>query len=175
MHTQESVVNARAGMPAWAAVTAWGAGLLELALGAGAFGGAGGNTVRVLGILLVMLGAAGLGWGAATLTRGRLIVPRVGVTGALLGVVLTFLTVAADPARVSVLTAAAASALLVITALACARQSRKKADAAPPRIAVLLLAGFLVSAVVTPALSASEAGRHAVPHGEHTFVDPGHH
>ncbi|WP_404434547.1 hypothetical protein LG299_07830 [Microbacterium lacus] len=168
-------MNARAGMPAWAAVTAWGAGLLELALGAGAFGGAGGNTVRVLGITLVMLGAAGLVWGAATLTRGRLIVPRVGVSGALLGIVLTVLTVAADPARVSVLTAAAASVLLIVTALACARQSRKRADAAPPRIAVLLVAGVLVSAVVTPALSASEAGQHAVPHGEHTFVDPGHH
>ena len=168
-------MNARAGTPAWAAVTAWGAGLLELALGAGAFGGAGGNTVRVLGILLVMLGAAGLGWGAATLARGRLIVPRAGVSVALVGILLTVLTVAADPARVSVLTAAAASVLLIITALACARQSRKRADAAPPRISVLWVAGVLVAAIVTPALSASEAGRHAVPHGEHTFVDHGHH
>ena len=41
------------------------------------------------------------------------------------------------------------------------------------RIALVSVAAVLVAGVVTPALAATEAGQHAVPHGEMT--EPGHH
>ncbi|MFE7846131.1 hypothetical protein ACFUTX_13170 [Microbacterium sp. NPDC057407] len=160
----------------WAAVAAWGAGLIELAVGAGAL--TQGGAARGAGIALVALGAGGLAWGAVTLARGRIVVPRTAVAGALAGTAAVVAALAADPVRTSVLAAASAAALLLTIAFACAARvraaSRGRTDAAPPRVWAILVAATLVAGVVTPALGATEAGRNAVPHGEH-FVDPGHH
>ncbi|MET0296285.1 MAG: hypothetical protein ABW024_02705 [Microbacterium sp.] len=163
----------RSSTPAWAAVAGWGAGLIELALGAGAL--TGGDVDRGAGVALLALGLGGLAWGAATLTRGRIVVPRVGVVGALLGIVATVAVFMIDPVRTSIAAVGAGVLLLVAIALACARQLRSRADAAPPRIAVLLVAAVVVAGVVTPALGATEAGRLAPDHGTHGIIDPGHH
>lgn len=160
----------------WAAVAAWGAGLLELAVGAGAL--LQGGAARGAGIALLVLGAGGLAWGAVTLARGRIVAARTAVAGALVGIGASVAALAADPVRTSILATAAATVLLVTIALACAARlraaARGKPDSSPPRIWAILVAATLVAGVVTPALAATEAGRSAVPHGEH-FVDPGHH
>lgn len=167
----------RGSVVAWAAVAAWGAGLIGLAIGAGALPQ--GGAARGAGIALLALGAGGLVWGAATLARGRIVVPRAGVAGALAGIAAATVAVAVDPVRTSVLAAAAATALLVTVALSCAgvlrARSRGKADAAPPRVWAILAAAVIVAGVVTPALGATEAGRNATFHGGHELVDPGHH
>jgi len=163
--------------PSWAPVAAWGAGLVELALGAGAL--TQGGAARGAGIALVVLGAGGLVWGAATLVRGRIVVPRSGVAGTLAGIVAGAAVLAAQPVRTSVLAIAAAGVLLLVVALACAAELRpsdeRAMDAAAPRLWLLFTAAVLVAALVTPALGATEAGRHATGHGTHGIVDPGHH
>lgn len=165
----------RGAVVGWAAVAAWGAGLIELAIGAGALPQ--GGVSRGAGVILLALGAGGLVWGAAALARGRIVVPRAGVVGALAGLAAVTTALVADPVRTSVIATAAALALLVTIALACAAtlRQRKTPDAAPPRIWAILVAAILVAALVTPALGATEAGRNATGHSGHLFVDPGHH
>ncbi|WP_439592830.1 hypothetical protein [Microbacterium sp.] len=170
--TLPTVVTRRA-TPAWAAVAAWGVGLIELALGAGAL--TSGGSPWGLGVVLIALGSAGLVWGAVTLARGHLLAPWAGVTGALASLAAVVTMLALDPARTSVVTVGAASVLLIAVALACARQSRRRTDAAPPRLSVLMIAAVLVAGLVTPALGATEAGLLAPDHSDHGIVDPGHH
>lgn len=185
--------------PSWPAFAAWGGGLIQLALGAGAITGAGGiPAIRAAGILLAVIGVVAIGWGAATLARGRIVVPRLGIAGSLAGILATVAAMALDPTRVSVFAVAAASALLVAVALGCALAVRRAArsrtrfptpsplaadassgasgrvgPAGGRRLVGLVVSAVLVAGVVTPALAATEAGQHAVPHGE--MVEPGHH
>ena len=171
--------------PSWPAIAAWGAGLIQLALGAGAITGVGGGlAIRVAGIFLIVIGAVAIGWGAATLARGRIVVPRLAVGGSLAGILTTTAAMALDPTRVSVFAVAVASALLIAVALGCTLARRRASlpaqsrttDAARPRLVGLIVGAVLVAGVVTPALAATEAGQHAVPHGEHSeIVEPGHH
>lgn len=166
----------RGAAPSWAAVAAWGAGLIEVALGAGAV--MQDDAARGAGVVLIALGAGSLVWGAWTLARGRIVVPRAGVAGALAGTVAAVAALMADPARTSVMAVAALTALLISAAIACAGRLRRRgadADDAPPRLWVLLAGAVIVAALVTPALAATEAGRSASPHGTHGIVDPGHH
>ena len=175
----------RAATPSWAAIAAWGGGLIQLALGAGALTGVGGGpAIRAVGIILTVLGAAALGWGVAALARGRIIVPRAGLSGSLAGILAATAAMILDPSRVSVFAVAAASVLLIAVAFACALVLRTAGravvspapDAVRPQLVGILVGAVLVAGLVTPALAATEAGRHAVPHGEHTqTVDPGHH
>lgn len=166
--------------PSWPAFAAWGGGLIQLALGAGAVTGAGGvPAIRAAGILLAVIGAVAIGWGAATLARGRIVVPRRGIAGSLAGILAAAAAMALDPTRVSVLAVAAASALFIAVALGCAltlrraaRPARSWTDAGGRRLIALFVAALLVAGVVTPALAATEAGRHAVPHGG--MVEHGH-
>lgn len=179
--TEVGAQGGYADAPPWAAIAAWGGGLIQLALGAGAVTTAGGSpAIRVAGFLLIAMGAAAIGWGAATLARGRIVVPRLSVAGSLAGILLVAATMALDPTRVSVFAVAAASALLIAVALAAAvgiRRARRPRSSRPdggrPRLLGLFVAAILVAGVVTPALAATEAGQHAVPHGE--MSDPGHH
>jgi hypothetical protein len=188
--------------PSWPALAAWGGGLIQLALGAGAITGAGEvPAIRAAGILLAVIGVVAIGWGAATLARGRIVVPRLGIAGSLAGILAAAGTMALDPARVSVFAVAAACALLIAVALGCALAVRRAARPPRPRTSVptpsplaadassgaagrvgtaggrrlvgLFISAVLVAGVVTPALAATEAGQHAVPHGE--MVEPGHH
>lgn len=166
----------RGAAPSWAAVAAWGAGLIELALGAGAL--TQDDAARGAGIALVALGAGALVWGAVTLARGRIVVPRAGVAGALAGIGAAVAALISDPARTSVLAVAALTLLLISAAIACATRLRRRsasAGDAQPRLWVLLAAAVIVAALVTPALAATDAGRSASPHGTHGVVDPGHH
>ena len=167
----------RDAVPAGAAVAAWGAGLIEFALGAGAW--TQGGAARGAGAALVALGVAALAWGAVTLVRGRIVVPGTGVAASLTGIAAGVTALAADPARTGIAAVAALAVLLLATAFSCAgalRASRDgRADASPPRVWAIVAAAVLVAAVATPALAATDAGRSAVPHGEHRFVDPGHH
>ncbi len=168
--------------PSWPAFAAWGGGLIQLALGAGAITGAGGvPAIRAAGILLAVIGVVAIGWGAATLARGRIVVPRLGIAGSLAGILAAAAAMALDPTRVSVFAVAAASALFIAVALGCALAVRRAAapprsrptDAGGRRLVGLVVSAVLVAGVVTPALAATEAGQHAVPHGE--MVEPGHH
>jgi hypothetical protein len=168
-----------AGAPSWTAIAAWGGGLVQLALGAGLITAAGGPAIRVAGILLALIGAAAIGWGAATLARGRTVVPRLGVAGSLAGILLTAVAMSLDPTRVSVFAVAATVVLLIAVAFGCSlampRRNRplRRADAARSHLLGLIVGAVLVAGLVTPALAATEAGRHAVPHGE--MSEPGHH
>jgi hypothetical protein len=178
--TEVGVQGGLADAPSWPAVAAWGGGLVQLALGAGAITAAeGGPAIRVAGMLLVVIGAVAIGWGAATLARGRIVVPRLSIAGSLAGILLAATAMALDPARVSVFAVAAGIALLIAVAFGCAMALRRdrvrvgRTDAGRGRLAGLLVAAVLVAGLVTPALAATEAGQHAVPHGEMT--EPGHH
>ena len=162
----------------WPAITGWGAGLVLFALGAGAVSG---STVQPAGLLLIALALLALAWGAVTLARGRLIAPRASVVGALAGLVAGGLALAVDPARTSVFAVAAASVLLVATAIGCGRALRattrlENAPSSKPRLAGIFVAAVVVSALVTPALGATEAGRLAPDHSVHGgVIEDSHH
>ncbi|WP_160132989.1 hypothetical protein [Microbacterium sp. SLBN-146] len=161
----------RSSTPAWAAVAAWGAGLLACALGASAAT----HGDIILAVPLLVIAAAALAWGAAALVRGSLPAPRTAIAAAIGGVVAVVAALLADPARTSVAASALACALLLSVALGCGRRLRMEKDAAPPRLSVLLIAAVVVAGAVTPALGATEAGRLAPDHGSHGIIDPGHH
>ena len=72
----------------------------------------GGGAARGAGAVLVIIGVGALGWGAATLARGRILAPRAGVAGALAAFVVAVAALAIDPARTSVAAVGAASVLL---------------------------------------------------------------
>ncbi|MEU1972946.1 hypothetical protein ABZ477_14930 [Microbacterium sp. NPDC019599] len=177
-HDEAALRGRRDASPAaWAAVTAftavaaWGAGLIQLALGAGVLTASDGG--RAVGVPLVLLGSASIAWGAAALARGRVIAPRASVAGVLSGIAATAVAVWVDPARTSVIAAGAASLLLLAVGIVCGRAIRGRGtDAAPPRVGALLLAAVLVAGVVTPALAATEAGR--LGGGGHGVVQGGH-
>jgi hypothetical protein len=134
----------------------------------------------VAGIFLVVIGAAAIGWGAVTLTCGRIVVPRLSIAGSLAGILAATAAMALDPTRVSVFAVAASIVLSIAVALGGALTLRRgrhartaKPDAGARRLIGLFVAALLVAGVATPALAATEAGQHAVPHGE--MVEPGHH
>jgi hypothetical protein len=191
-----------AGSSSWPAIAAWGGGLIQLALGAGAVTAVeGGLAIRMAGFVLIVMGAAAIGWGAATLARGRIVVPRLVVAGSLAGILWAVVTMTLDPQRTSVFAVVAASALFVAVALGSALALRRAARPARARSTVptpsplaadtssgasdrmgpaggrgvvgLVVSAVLVAGLVTPALAATEAGQHAVPHGE--MVEPAHH
>ncbi len=149
------------GARSWPALTAWGAGLIQLALGAGALTGAQGGAVPITaGIALAGLGAAGFAWGGTALARGRLVVPRAGVVGVLTGLVALAAALGTDPEHVSVAAVAAASALLIATGIGCALTLRRAGrPGSRMRVLGLVVSAVVVAALVTPALAASEAAR----------------
>lgn len=152
-------------MRSWPSVSAWGAGLIATALGAGAIVRPGSEAVAMgLGTGMVVLGLATLAWGGAVLATGRLLVPRAALGGALATLALTAALVFADPAHTSILGAAAASVLLVIVGATAAGHVRRErrldgtADrsAQPMSVIGLLVAAAVIAVVVTPALGATQ-------------------
>lgn len=164
----------------WPMLCALGAGLVLLALAAGAGGIAGGA--------MAAAGAAGLGWGVLSLRAGRALVPGVvlGTCAALLvGAGVLVGSGLAEAAGVPVGSLLAASVFIVVVAGHCAVVVRGRSGAhrardgrspAPARAAAvdgrlplvgLVVGALLVAGLATPALAATEAGRAAVPHGEH--------
>ncbi|GAA3879512.1 hypothetical protein GCM10022381_22290 [Leifsonia kafniensis] len=177
----------------WLAFSAIGVALIHLAVGASA--------PLVLGIILVGFGLTELGWGVLVLIRSRLLVPGI-VLGAALGPVIVWAAamslhsgfgLPAEAVALPLFPMLIASLFNLFLAGSLAVLRRRAASRAPdtPSTAVasdpqgwrfltgLILAGFLVSALTTPALAATDAGAHAVPHGSHAvpgleFLDGGH-
>ncbi|TFC78682.1 hypothetical protein E3T23_11485 [Cryobacterium cheniae] len=169
----------------WCAFAAIGAGTIHLAVGASA--------PVLLSVILVGLGVAELGWGVATLVRGRYPMPNQALVGALLPLVVWaaaagLRSTSAVPADVTVLpvfpmTVATLFSLFVAGSLALTRRgagrregvSAAAVEPAPQSwrfLAALTLGGVLVSGLTTPALAATDAGTQAVPHGSHSDSGP---
>lgn len=148
----------------WPSVSAWGAGLITAALGAGAIiRPDSGAVASGLGIGLVVLGLACLAWGAATLSTGRLVVPRITLAGALVALALTAGLMFAAPAHTSILGVTAACALLVVVGATAAVHLRRVSrgpnptrTAQPMSVVGLLVAAAVIAVVVTPALGATQ-------------------
>ncbi len=162
----------------WPALGAVGAALIQLALGAGPLTAAdAGPVLRTAAFLLVAIGGAGMLWGVVSLARGRPVVPRLGMVGSLAGMVGCGWALTTDPARVSVLAAAAAWVLLAVVGGFCAiqlradRGSARDADAGGRTGVVgILVASAAVAALVSPALAATDIGRLAPDHSEHSVT-----
>lgn len=160
----------------WFAFASLGAGMVHLAVAAGA-------PLAVM-IPLAGFGIAELGWGAAVLIRGRLLAPRAVLGAALVPVLFwgalatvgsglgpIFVLPLFPMAVASLLDLALAVALAVAGRVRAATAGGRRTDAAGQGwrfVAVLSVAGALFSGLVTPALAATEAGQHAVPHGSHS-------
>lgn len=148
----------------WPSVAAWGAGLIVAALGAGAVVRAdSGVAARGLGIGMAVLGLAGLAWGAAALSTGRVVLPRATLAGVLLALVATTGLMFLAPAHTSIIGVAAASVLLIVVGATAATHLRRlRRDAGAPRTAQpmsvigLLVAAAVVAVLVTPALGATQ-------------------
>lgn len=144
----------------WPAVAGWGAGLILAALGAGGVVGPAGTALsRGVGLLLFTLGVSSLAWGTASLTRTRILVPRLVVGGAILGMLLLTVLLALSPAHTSVVAAAAATALVLVVAGYAAVALRRRPGRVGERAASvwgLILAAAVLSVVVTPALAATQ-------------------
>lgn len=163
----------------WLSSAAIGAGTIHLAVGASA--------PVLLMITLVGLGAAELGWGAVTLVRGRALAPGAALFGALIpvfvwGAVATLgsgLGVPATATGLPLQPMATATLFDLFLAGGLAVAARRAAAAPEPGaaataepggwrfLAALMLAALVVSGLTTPALAATDAGAHAVPHGSH--------
>ncbi|GAA2032496.1 hypothetical protein GCM10009819_15670 [Agromyces tropicus] len=173
----------------WPMLAALGGGLVLTALGAGA-----GGAPRVV---LAGLGVAALGWGACALRAGRVLAPRATLATAVGLLVLGGAAAAAGAlAMLPGAPVAAAAAFVAVVALSAAtmlRADRRRREDPAPAASVgrnrspggetarsltgLAAGAILVSALATPALAATEAGRSAAPHGEHVIApaDRDHH
>ncbi len=147
----------------WPSVSAWGAGLIVAALGAGAIVRSdSGAPATGLGIGMVVLGLASLAWGAAALSTGRLVVPRMTLAGALIALLATTALMFIAPAHTSIIAAAAASVLLVVVGATVAVHLRRRRSTSSPRTAQpmsvtgLLVAAAVIAVLVTPALGATQ-------------------
>ena len=169
-----------AALRSWPMLAALGAGLVLLALAAGA----GGAMLPALAVA----GVAALGWGGLALRAGRVIAPSttlVVTAAALVGMAAAVSTGAAAMTDVAPGPLAAASVFIVVVALSAGIELRARTrlsrTAAKPRgdraaaasdtarLIGLLAGAALVAALATPALAATEAGESAVPHGTHEF------
>lgn len=142
----------------WPAVAAWGAGLVQAALGAAAIVSPDSEVAaRATGVGLVTSGLAALAWGVVALRLERRPAPRATVAVAVSAIVADGMLLLLSPARTSVLAVAAATLLLVVVAVAAARASRR-ADRARRAAGVwgIVLAAAVVAVVVTPALGAAQ-------------------
>ena len=166
----------------WLCCAAIGAGTIHLAVGASA--------PVLLMITLVGLGAAELGWGAAMLIRGRALAPGAALFGALipvfvwgavatlgsgLGVPAAATGLPIQPMATATLFDLFLAGFLAITLRRAAGTTSIASSTEPvPNSAggwrflgALTLAALVVSGLTTPALAATDAGAHAVPHGSH--------
>ena len=168
----------------WPAFAALGAGLVLIAVGAGAVG------VPTWGIAaaaaLVGSGIAALGWAVAALRAGRVPAPGAALSAALVLIAASGALIAsgaAPAAGIAVLPLLAADLFVLVVAVGAAGAVRsRQADAAGRRVGSprrssaigMVIGAALVAALATPALAATEAGEVAVPHGE-LHGGTGHH
>lgn len=171
----------------WPMLAAFGAGLVLMALAAGAGGAA--------QPALIVIGVAALGWGVLALRAGHVLAPSLVLVAAAVSLVGTAAAVATGTAAMTDVAPgplAAASVFIVVMALAAgfelrgrsrpasrragrggtgSQRVRREASVAA-RLTGLVSGAALVAALATPALAATEAGEQAVPHGTHQ-LDPG--
>ena len=171
----------------WPSLAAWGAGLVVLGLSGGMVTRGVDVASRSVGLALAAVGAVALVWGIAALARGRLVAPRLAMAIALLGTLFAGVALFVDPVRVSVHAVAVAVAMWLALGVASAvllrRRSRSSsaADASSRHTGPAPAAGVLgivvgalaVAILVTPALSAAEAGSYVDDNGT-PIVVPGH-
>lgn len=160
---------------AWSATAALGFGLVACGTGAGHLG----HHLPV-GVALTGIGLAALAWSVAAL-RGPAATPRAALGGLLAAGPLVLLSA---PATGSGPTVAEGAALVLALAGAVLLGLAERAAGAPGRtgrrpgpfgqLAVLATGSVLVALVTVPGLAATEAGEHAVPHGQHGQQDPDH-
>lgn len=169
----------------WLAFAAIGTALIHLALVVG--------SPLPLGVVYAAMGAAELAWGVAAMTATRLPTPRLALTGALIPLLLWMLLLAsavttqnpAVAAAVPLLPLAVATLFELLVAGTIAVHLRRsgavahnpKAPSAGKYLLGLMVGSLLVAGLTTPALAATEAGRLAQPHGEHSdefVVDDSH-
>ncbi|AZS45018.1 hypothetical protein E1I21_03385 [Microbacterium oleivorans] len=166
----------------WPALAAWGAGLVELGLGAGAIVKGADAADRGIGILLATVGATTLVWGVITLSRGR-VAPRSGAAVSLVGIVALAAVMLAGPRQMSiypvVVSMALALAVGVVSAVALRRAGRGRAHpvartAARTSVGGLIVGAFLLAGLVTPALAATPIGSDAPGASVNEVFMPGH-
>lgn len=157
----------------WVALSAIGAATIHLALVVGSPLG--------VGIIMGLLGVAELAWGVAMLANSRVLLPRIAlavsvVPVGLMGFALSFGVLPGN--ALAPLALAVLLELFVAGALAISLRRGQPADAATRApsagryILAVLLGSLAVASITTPALAATEAGRFAQPHGEHSTVEP---
>lgn len=162
----------------WLAFAAVGAGVIHLALVI--------TAPLPAAVLLLLLGLAELLWAVLVLSKDRLVCPRLARTVSIIPVLLWSLLVAAAaafsaPALESYLTLvpmliASLLALFAGTVLSVALRATSTPEAtavtvvpsAGRYLVALTLGGLILGALVTPALSLTDAGHYAQPHGDHT-------
>lgn len=166
----------------WPSAAAWGAGLIQAALGAGAVIAADSSrAARGTGLVLVLAGLALLVWGAVVLTRGALIAPRIALAVSVGSLLLVATLLVLAPARTSVSAAAIGIGMLtVVGATAATALRRRRGTHAAPRdpgtigILGLLVAAALVAVLVTPALASIQDAVLLREDGTLPVVDHGH-
>ncbi|MCJ1698935.1 hypothetical protein MT356_04305 [Rathayibacter festucae] len=153
-----------------AAFAGIGAGLVHLSLAAG--------QLDAGTLPLAALGVVELVWGVVVLARGRIVLPRTALAVTGVTVAGFVLAVAAGLLR-DPLPALAAGALQLVAAAVVAATLRSQRTVerpvSAPRAVLGLFAGaLLVSALATPALSASSEGSHDMGGMMTTVTDSGH-
>ncbi|MEV7693535.1 hypothetical protein AB0N73_09420 [Microbacterium sp. NPDC089189] len=139
----------------WPSAAAWGAGLVQASLGAGAVVASESTpAARALGVLLVSAGLAALVWGGVCLHRGRLVLPTVALTASLAGMLAVTGLLAILPERTSVLAVGIAIVLLMVVAIGAVAARRRSSRPATPSVWGLMVAAALIAVLVTPALGA---------------------
>ena len=145
----------------WPALCSWGAGLLNLALAGSIGAGRRDGASLVVLAALVLIGLGELAWGCASLRAGRGVAPRTTIAGALAGVALAGAAIAVG---CSAIAAGGAVALTAVGAVLSTRRRRAGATVgsrAGSTTAGLVVGAVLVAALVTPALSTTDAGAHS--------------
>jgi hypothetical protein len=166
----------------WMGFAALGAALIHMAVGV--------TAPFPLSVFLVGFGIAELGWGIATLARGRIIAPRIVVGTALIPVFVWGATAALGsglgvtsaqtglplyPMAIASLFNIFLAATVAIALPRASNEVHTPDSAATPSgwrfLTGLVVGSFLLSALTTPALAATEVGSHAVPHGSHGVTE----
>ena len=167
----------------WPALAAWGAGLLQLGLGAGAIVKGADAADRGIGVLLAAVGAATIAWGVAALMRGRVVAPPAGVGVSLAGLVAVTALLVIGPPQTSIYPVVVSTALGlsvgVVSAIAMRRAGRRPSHpaartAARTSVGGLIVGAFLLAGLVTPALAATPIGSDAPGAEVNEVFMPGH-
>ena len=151
----------------WVAFAAIGAAVIHLALVIG--------SPPPLAVAMALLGVAEFGWGIASLSRDRMLVPRVAVAVAVVPLILWSLAVVLSAAlktgvivsELPLFPLAVAGVFQIVAAIVITRQLRADAAADPDRpvppaarrhLLGMVVGALVVAALTAPALAVTQAG-----------------